>query len=147
MLTRKMALLVCGFTAVAGTAALASPAAAASAADVVVPVSVTPAVGLPSEASVEVSAGGFVPGEAAYVFQCAAVTDTDEPASCDWGGLRAITASATGEVNTPLTVRRSFSDGGTAVDCVTVAGGCVVVVINEVGDTQGRTPIVFTPAG
>ena len=82
------------------------------------PVTVTPATGLPDVATVEVSASGFEPNESVGVVQCTTMSSTLGQGGCDMGSLRSMmSVEADGTFTTTYTVRRFINVGGVEIDC------------------------------
>lgn len=130
-------LIAAGVLAIGLGAAFQSPANAAT------EIKVSPSTGLTDGTVVNVSGVGLKAGDVYHVGQCAAVSAIsyacNSPESVD------VTANASGEVSTRLTVRRTFqgftADGSThAIDCSAVP--CVIGVYSDTFD-GGAVPISF----
>lgn len=67
---------------------------------------VTPSTGLGSTATVHIAATGYTPGESLVVIECANLSTSTGPADCNLGGLKSVTASSSGAVDTTFSVER-----------------------------------------
>ncbi|MGN9837180.1 enediyne antibiotic chromoprotein [Nonomuraea sp. H19] len=105
---------------VGGLTLAAQPSALAAAAP---GFSVTPSTGLSDGSAVTVAITGAGAGEQFGVVQCATVNNT---LACNQESAKMVTTDASGSVNSPFTVRKSFqgvSPEGTAVGAVNCATG------------------------
>ncbi|GLZ29216.1 hypothetical protein Lesp02_14060 [Lentzea sp. NBRC 105346] len=98
-------------------------------------ISVTPSTGLVDGAEVTATVSGFTAGGTVQVSECA--IPSNGVIVCDRSQVKTITADASGGGSTTLVAHKAF-DGYTldgahwgAVDCVTVAGGCVIGAVDQ----------------